>query len=230
MTGEGRDRIGAFLIRGKYNLEDGKCQWAKRYVGLHDVAYQGFNEGKGIWGIWEIPPSSKGGFHIWPEAMGDPTQPQLAESADPPAEEPAIPEPAGVEVGAGAGTPEPVPVSASGRFTRIPRVGDQAQDRSVRATTATTTCFAPARLSARAAAPQVAPVVSTSSTSSTVRPRIAEDTRARKASPRTRARAGAERAASFGAWITRRKGQRNDRPSRRASSRARASAWLYPRP
>ena len=55
MTGEGRDMIGLFLIRGKYKLDDGKCRWTKRYVGKHDVAYQGYNEGKGIWGLWEIP-------------------------------------------------------------------------------------------------------------------------------------------------------------------------------
>ena len=75
MTGEGRDLIGPFLIRGKYDLDDGKCRWTKRYVGKHDVAYQGYNEGKGIWGLWEIPPSWRGGFHIWPSAMGDPTFP-----------------------------------------------------------------------------------------------------------------------------------------------------------
>ena len=82
MTGEGRDRIGPFLIRGKYNLDDGKCHWSKRYIGKHDVAYQGYNEGKGIWGIWEIPPSWRGGFHIWPTAMGDPTSPHLAEAIE----------------------------------------------------------------------------------------------------------------------------------------------------
>ena len=88
MTGEGRDRIGPFLIRGKYNVDDGKCHWSKRYIGKHDVAYQGYNEGKGIWGIWEIPPSWRGGFHIWPRAMGDPTSPHLAEAIDEPAEAP----------------------------------------------------------------------------------------------------------------------------------------------
>ena len=76
MTGEGRDMIGSFLIRGKYNIDDGKCHWSKRYVGKHDVAYQGYNEGKGIWGVWEIPPTWRGGFHIWPTAMGDPTSPE----------------------------------------------------------------------------------------------------------------------------------------------------------
>ena len=84
MTGEGRDMIGSFLIRGKYNLDDGKCSWSKRYIGKHDVAYQGYNEGKGIWGLWEIPPAWRGGFHIWPTAMGDPTSPKLAEAIDEP--------------------------------------------------------------------------------------------------------------------------------------------------
>jgi hypothetical protein len=86
MTGEGRDMIGQFLIRGKYKLDDGKCRWTKRYIGKHVVAYQGYNEGKGIWGLWEIPPTLRGGFHIWPTAMGDPTYPKLAEAITKPTE------------------------------------------------------------------------------------------------------------------------------------------------
>jgi hypothetical protein len=87
MKGEGRDSIGAFLIHGKYTLADGKCHFTKRYIGKHDVFYQGFNEGKGIWGAWEIRASrnslgARGGFHIWPEGMGDPTQQQLTEAAE----------------------------------------------------------------------------------------------------------------------------------------------------
>jgi hypothetical protein len=81
LTGEGRDWVGKFIVRGRYSLEDGKCRWTKRYLGKHDVHYQGFNEGKGIWGVWEIPPV-RGGFHIWPEGMPDPSQPQLSEEAD----------------------------------------------------------------------------------------------------------------------------------------------------
>jgi hypothetical protein len=107
MTGEGRDMIGLFLIRGKYKLDDGKCRWTKRYVGKHDVAYQGYNEGKGIWGLWEIPPSSRGGFHIWPEAMGDPTSPRLAEAVEEPVELPIDQESEKV------GVAEPEPVGAS---------------------------------------------------------------------------------------------------------------------
>src|SRR5262249_17708832 len=83
LTGEGRDWVGMFTLRGKYDLADGRCYWTKHYVGKHDVFYQGFNEGKGIWGIWEIAdPSWRGGFHIWPEAMGDPTRDELHEEAD----------------------------------------------------------------------------------------------------------------------------------------------------
>lgn len=88
MTGEGRDWVGRFVIHGRYTLEDGKCYWTKKYLGKHDVFYQGFNEGKGIWGTWEIASDvlpQRGGFHIWPEGMPDPSQPQLEEEADLPA-------------------------------------------------------------------------------------------------------------------------------------------------
>jgi hypothetical protein len=91
MSGDGRDRVGKFLVKGKYDLNDGKCHWTKRYVGKHDVFYRGFNEGKGIWGIWEIPSREfhqQGGFHIWPEGMPDPSTPHLTEAADLPAPEP----------------------------------------------------------------------------------------------------------------------------------------------
>jgi hypothetical protein len=110
LTGEGRDLIGRFIIRGRYQVEDGQCWWTKRYLGKHDVAYKGYNEGKGIWGLWEIPPSWKGGFHIWPEAMGDPTRPKLAEALDEPVE-PGISE--AFEVGAGAEAGELVTVGTS---------------------------------------------------------------------------------------------------------------------
>jgi hypothetical protein len=92
MTGEGRDWVGAFLITGRYQVATGECHWTKRYLAKHDVFYKGFNEGKGIWGTWEIPPeqnygvASRGGFHIWPEGMPDPSGDQLREEADIPAE------------------------------------------------------------------------------------------------------------------------------------------------
>ncbi len=84
-NGEGRDWVGEFIIRGRYDVTDGRCHWTKRYVGKHDVFYEGFNEGKGIWGVWEIPHMHyRGGFHIWPEGMADPTGRHLTESADVP--------------------------------------------------------------------------------------------------------------------------------------------------
>lgn len=86
MTGEGRDWVGKFVIRGRYDLTNGHCYWTKRYLGKHDVFYRGFNEGKGIWGVWEINSPDqlfqRGGFHIWPEGMADPTVATLSAEAD----------------------------------------------------------------------------------------------------------------------------------------------------
>ena len=81
MTGRGADAVGPFTVHGSYSIEDGKCKWVKHYLGKHDVLYSGYNEGKGIWGVWEIPPF-KAGFHIWPQGMEDPTRPTLSEKAD----------------------------------------------------------------------------------------------------------------------------------------------------
>jgi hypothetical protein len=91
MTGEGRDSVGSFHVRGQYELVDGQCHFTKRYVGKHDVFYRGYNEGKGIWGVWEMAwnetlANQRGGFHIWPEGMGDPTQLHLTEEAALPVE------------------------------------------------------------------------------------------------------------------------------------------------
>jgi len=83
LRGEGRDYVGRFVLRGRYELADGKCYWTKRYLGKHDVFYQGYNEGKGIWGMWEIMGlGGRGGFHIWPQGMAAGEQDQLAEEAD----------------------------------------------------------------------------------------------------------------------------------------------------
>ena len=92
LRGEGRDVVGAFVFAGRYDIADGRCHWTKSYIGKHNVFYQGFNEGKGIWGTWEIPvspylPALQGGFHIWPEGMADPSEPELSESAPVPAED-----------------------------------------------------------------------------------------------------------------------------------------------
>ena len=87
LRGDGRDWVGRFGLRGRYSTADGKCYWTKRYVGKHDVFYKGFNEGRGIWGVWEMPHITdptlgRGGFHIWPEGTADPTGSRLTEAAE----------------------------------------------------------------------------------------------------------------------------------------------------
>ena len=75
MVGDGLDCVGLFTIQGKYDVTDGECYWTKQYLGKHGVHYRGFNEGKGIWGTWELNDpgkTTKGGFHIWPEGIPDP--------------------------------------------------------------------------------------------------------------------------------------------------------------
>jgi hypothetical protein len=36
----------------------------------HDVFYRGVRQGRGIWGIWQFPNETRGGFRIWPLAQG----------------------------------------------------------------------------------------------------------------------------------------------------------------
>ncbi len=102
MAGEGRDWVGEFLVQGQYSLADGKCHWTKKYLGKHDVFYKGFNEGKGIWGVWEIGQLARGGFHIWPEGLGDPSDEHLVAEADLPAPQEEL-----VEAGAFSGKEAP---------------------------------------------------------------------------------------------------------------------------
>ena len=74
ITASGNDIVGAFTFKGHYDTTTGKCSWNKIYKGNHPVYYEGYNEGKGIWGTWLIEDKAnaitlKGGFHIWPEGM-----------------------------------------------------------------------------------------------------------------------------------------------------------------
>jgi len=88
VRGEGRDRIGEFTLNGVYEVTDGTCSWMKQYLGKHTVHYRGFNEGKGIWGTWDLDSGNgerwTGGFHIWPEGMSDPSGTNLKESIEEP--------------------------------------------------------------------------------------------------------------------------------------------------
>jgi hypothetical protein len=78
VVGEGRDGVGEFVIRGSYELGEGRCTLTKSYPGSHDVDYRGANEGDGkwLWGLWRIR-SETGGFHLWPKGEPDPTGSEL---------------------------------------------------------------------------------------------------------------------------------------------------------
>jgi hypothetical protein len=72
LAGTGQDWVGEYTIDGHYELGTGRCEWTKQYLGKHAVAYRGVNNGRGIWGVWEIRQLGglyvdRGGFHIWPE-------------------------------------------------------------------------------------------------------------------------------------------------------------------
>ncbi len=74
MQATGSDLVGTFIFQGEYDPADGACQWVKKYVGKHSVAYKGKNQGQGIWGVWEIRIlgglyQDQGVFHIWPKGM-----------------------------------------------------------------------------------------------------------------------------------------------------------------
>ena len=73
LSGDGNDDVGFFLIRGKYDPTNRECHWTKTYPGSHEVYYRGFQEGKGIWGTWEIGLFAHGGFHIWPKGIKETT-------------------------------------------------------------------------------------------------------------------------------------------------------------
>jgi hypothetical protein len=71
LTGRGRDRVGQYTVDGTYDPLTGRCEWTKQYIGKHRVAYRGLNDGRGIWGVWEIRLlwglyQDRGGFHLWP--------------------------------------------------------------------------------------------------------------------------------------------------------------------
>ena len=82
ISGDGNDDIGRFFVTGRFDEANGECYWTKNYIGRHHVYYRGFREGKGIWGLWELPHES-GGFHIWP--LGQEEGDQDHESAEEPA-------------------------------------------------------------------------------------------------------------------------------------------------
>ena len=86
LAAEGSDRVGPFTFSGSYDREDGKCHWTKQYLGKHQVSYAGVNEGRGIWGVWEIRVlgglyQDRGVFHLWPEGTTPDADADLTERA-----------------------------------------------------------------------------------------------------------------------------------------------------
>ena len=71
------------MIVGRYETESGKWWWTKRYLGKQNVAYQGYNEGKGIWGGWEIPLENRRLPHL-ARRNGNPDTGKLTEAIEEP--------------------------------------------------------------------------------------------------------------------------------------------------
>ena len=89
MTGSGDCPAGAFILVGRYDPEANDLHATMTYPGSHDVFLKGFRDTRGIWGLWEIPGDSTGGFHIWPRGLGTGAVEHTAVDVDVPA--PAIP-------------------------------------------------------------------------------------------------------------------------------------------
>lgn len=85
VAGAGSDMIGRFVMEGTYDLKTGRCLLTKTYEGAHRLHYRGVSEGDELWlwGIWQLP-GDRGGFHLWPEGMADPTQRRLKAKKDVP--------------------------------------------------------------------------------------------------------------------------------------------------
>ncbi len=62
VTGEGHDIIAPFLFRGTISA-DGKVHLIKKYLGRHEVVYEGDYDGEGtIFGTWSIGTIWRGPF------------------------------------------------------------------------------------------------------------------------------------------------------------------------
>jgi hypothetical protein len=68
VQGEGADYVGPWSISGSYDIESGRVSWIKRYLGKHQVNYDGTITKQGIVGNWNIHHWNDGPFHIWPRS------------------------------------------------------------------------------------------------------------------------------------------------------------------
>jgi hypothetical protein len=92
VEGSGADRVGPFAVTGAYDTDSGRVRLVKHYLSAHSLTYEGQNQGDGqwLWGVWTLREPQlfdRGGFHIWPKGVPDPTGQQLAAEQDVPAEE-----------------------------------------------------------------------------------------------------------------------------------------------
>lgn len=70
VTGSGLDDVDYFTWRGLYDTEKLRCSLRKTYPS-HTVFYDGYVDQNGIWGSWDIPLFSRGGFHLWPKGLSE---------------------------------------------------------------------------------------------------------------------------------------------------------------
>ncbi|MEM6803267.1 MAG: hypothetical protein AAF696_17805 [Bacteroidota bacterium] len=78
IRGYGSDSLGSFVWEGQYDLEVGRCQMVKTYVGAYSVFYKGTLDENGIWGTWQLI-SLSGGFHLWPKSNKSSNRPTAKE-------------------------------------------------------------------------------------------------------------------------------------------------------
>src|SRR6266849_727563 len=77
IRGAGIDNPGQFLIEGSYDDASCRAQWAKKYIGKHEVRYEGTYQDGEITGSWSLTQikqgravSLHGEFRIWPLPEG----------------------------------------------------------------------------------------------------------------------------------------------------------------
>lgn len=92
VEGSGSDCVGDFVFSGVYERDTGRVLLLKHYLGAHLVEYDGRNDNDGLWlwGMWHIPGFDRGGFHMWPAGVEDPTRRRLEAEEELPAAQPAL--------------------------------------------------------------------------------------------------------------------------------------------
>ena len=84
-NGDGVSPVGVFTLAGRYDAEANEMQATLIYPGSHETLLKGYRDNRGIWGLWQIPGDSSGGFHIWPRGQGTGSGERAAAAVDVPA-------------------------------------------------------------------------------------------------------------------------------------------------